>query len=116
MQSQYSSAVLVGDYVYGFSDAILTAMRFADGSVAWRNRSVGKGSLVYADDRLYLYGEDGGVALAEATFEAYREQGRFRLPGNHPPTWAPSPVITNGKLILRNQEHVYAYDVRAKRN
>jgi outer membrane protein assembly factor BamB len=113
MQSHYSSPVLVGDYLYGFSDAILTAMRFADGSVAWRNRSVGKGSLIYADERLYLYGEDGGVGLAEATFEAYRERGRFRLPGNPPPTWAPSPIITNGKLILRNQEHVYAYDVRA---
>jgi outer membrane protein assembly factor BamB len=113
LQSHYSSGVLVGDYVYGYSDAILTAMRFADGSVAWRNRSVGKGSLIYADERLYLYGEDGVVGLAEATSEAYREWGRFRLPGNQPPTWAPNPVITNGKLILRNQEHVYAYDVRA---
>ena len=113
LQSHYSSAVLVGDYLYGFSDAILTAIRFADGSVAWRNRSVGKGSLVYADERLYLYGEDGVVGLAEATSEAYRERGRFRLPGNSPPTWAPNPIISNGRLILRNQEHVYAYDVRA---
>ena len=113
LQSHYSSAVLVGDYLYGFSDAILTAMRFADGTVAWRNRSVGKGSLIYADGRLYLHGEDGVVGLAEATFEAYRERGRFRLPGNPPPTWAPNPIITNGKLILRSQEHVYAYDVRA---
>ena len=113
MQSHYSSAVLVGDYLYGFSDSILTSMRFTDGVVAWRNRSVGKGSLVYADERLYLYGEDGVVGLAEATPQAYRELGRFRLPGNLPPTWAPNPIITNGKLILRNQEHVYAYDVRA---
>ena len=113
MQSHYSSAVLVDDYLYGFSDSILTAMRFADGTVAWRNRSVGKGSLIYADERLYLYGEDGVVALAEATPQAYREQGRFRLPGSLSPTWAPNPIITNGKLILRNQEHVYAYDVRA---
>ena len=117
MQSHYSSAVLVGDYVYGFSDAILTAMRFADGAVAWRNRSVGKGSLIYADERLYLYSEDGIVGLAEATPEAYRELGRFRLPGNLASTWAPNPIITNGKLILRNQEHAYAYDVRpAKSN
>jgi outer membrane protein assembly factor BamB len=113
MQSHYSSVVLVGDYVYGFSDSILTAMRFADGNVAWRNRSVGKGSLIYADDRLYLYGEDGIVGLAEATPQAYREQGRFRLPGNPAPTWAPNPIITNGKLILRSQEHVYAYEMRS---
>jgi outer membrane protein assembly factor BamB len=117
MQSHYSSAVLVGDYLYGFSDAILTAMRFADGTVAWRDRSVGKGSLIYADERLYLYSEDGVVGLAEATPDAYKERGRFRLTGNLSPTWAPNLVITNGRLILRNQEHVYAYDVRtAKTN
>jgi outer membrane protein assembly factor BamB len=116
MQSHYSSPVLVGDYVYGLSDAILTAMRFADGAVAWRNRGVGKGSLIYADERLYLYSEDGVVGLAEATPEAYRERGRFRLPGNHPPTWAPNLIITNGKLMLRNQEHVYAYDVRGAKS
>jgi outer membrane protein assembly factor BamB len=113
MQNHYSSSVLVGETVFGFSDSILTAMRFADGVVAWRNRSVGKGSLIYADERLYLYGEDGGVGLADATPEAYRERGRFRLPGNRPSTWAPSPIIADGKLILRSQEHVYAYDVRA---
>jgi outer membrane protein assembly factor BamB len=116
MQSHYSSAVLIGDHLYGFSDAILTAMRLVDGVVAWRNRSVGKGSLIHADERLYLYGEDGVVGLAEATPEAYRERGRFRLPGNHSPTYAPNPIITNGKLILRNQGHVYAYDVRAARS
>ncbi len=43
MRNHYSSSVLVGDHVYGFSDSILTAMRFADGTVAWQNRSVGKG-------------------------------------------------------------------------
>lgn len=116
MRNHYSSSVLVGDYVYGFSDAILTAMRFADGTVAWQDRSVGKGSLIYADERLYLYGEDGVVGLAEPTPERYREQGRFRLPGDNPPTWAPNPIITNGKLILRNQDDVYAYDVRASKS
>jgi hypothetical protein len=83
-------------------------MRFADGTASWRNRSVGKGSLICADERLYLYAEDGVVGLAEATPDAYRQQGRFRLSGSHPPTWAPNLVISNGKLIVRNQEHVYA--------
>lgn len=115
MRSHYSSAVLVDEYLYGFSDAVLTAMRFADGTVAWRDRSVGKGSLIYADNRLYLYSEDGVVGLAEVTPDAYRERGRFRLPGSNPPTWVPNLIIANGKLIVRNQEHVYAYDVRAAR-
>jgi outer membrane protein assembly factor BamB len=111
MRNHHASSVLVGDYLYGFSSAILTAMRFDSGEVAWRDRSVGKGSLVYADGRLYLFSERGTVALAEATPEAYREHGRFSLDIGARPTWS-HPVVSNGMLLLRDQDTVYAYDVR----
>jgi hypothetical protein len=103
----------VGEYLYGFSSAILTAMKFDSGEVAWRDRSVGKGSMVFADDRLYLFSERGVVGLAEATPQGYREQGRFTLQTGSQPTWS-HPVVANGKLYLRDQDTIYAYDVRAK--
>jgi outer membrane protein assembly factor BamB len=113
MRNHHSSSVLVGDHLYGFSSAILTAMNFNDGQVAWRDRSVGKGSLVFADDRLYLYSEGGTVGLAEANPTAYREHGRFKLKTGSLPTWS-HPVVSGGKLFLRDQDNIYAYDVRAK--
>jgi outer membrane protein assembly factor BamB len=113
MRNHHSSSVLVGDHLYGFSSAILTAMNFSDGQVAWRDRSVGKGSLVFADDRLYLYSEGGTVGLAEANPTAYREHGRFQLKTGNLPTWS-HPVVSGGKLFLRDQDTIYAYDVRAK--
>jgi outer membrane protein assembly factor BamB len=113
MRNHHASSVLVGDHLYGFSSAILTAMRFDNGEVAWRDRSVGKGSLVHADDRLYLFSERGVVALAEASPEAYKEHGRFSLDTGSLPTWS-HPVVSNGKLFLRDQDTIYAYDVRAK--
>lgn len=113
MRNHHSSSVLVGDHLYGFSSAILTAMNFNDGQVAWRDRSVGKGSLVFADDRLYLYSEGGTVGLAEANPTAYREHGRFELKTGDLPTWS-HPVVSGGKLFLRDQDNIYAYDVRAK--
>ena len=79
MRNHHASSVLIGDYLYGFSDAILTAMKFDTGQVAWRDRSVGKGSMVFADDRLYLYSEQGVVGLAEANPAGYREHGRFQI-------------------------------------
>jgi hypothetical protein len=57
MRNHHASSVLVGEHLYGFSSAILTAMHFNTGQVAWRDRSVGKGSLVFADERLYLFSE-----------------------------------------------------------
>ena len=59
--------------------AILTAMKFDTGEIAWRDRSVGKGSLVYADGHLYCFSENGVVGLVEATPTGYKEKGRFRF-------------------------------------
>lgn len=46
IRHHHASSILVGDTLYGFSDGILTALRFADGQIVWKDRSVGKGSLV----------------------------------------------------------------------
>ena len=111
MRNHHSSSVLVGDHLYGFSSNILTAMHFDTGKVAWRDRSVGKGSLVYADERLYLFSENGVVGLAEANPTSYREHGRFELRTGSLPSWS-HPVVANGKLFLRDQDTIYAYNVR----
>jgi outer membrane protein assembly factor BamB len=113
MKNHHASSILVGDHLYGFDSAILTSMHFDTGQVAWQNRSVGKGSLVFADERLYLFGENGVVGLAEASPTGYREHGRFQLKTGNLPTWS-HPVVSGGKLFLRDQDNLYAYDVRAR--
>ncbi|HEY9404391.1 MAG TPA: PQQ-binding-like beta-propeller repeat protein [Pyrinomonadaceae bacterium] len=114
MRNHHSSSILVGEHLYGFSSGILTAMRFDNGQVAWKDRSVGKGSIVYADGHLYCLSENGVVGLVEATPEAYREKGRFRIAQDSLPTWT-HPIIAGGRLYLRDQDTIYAYDVRQKK-
>ena len=113
MRNHHSSSILIGDYLYGFSSGILTAMRFDTGAVAWKDRSVGKGSLVYADGNLYAFSENGVVGLIEATPTGYVEKGRFRIQQDSLPTWT-HPVIAGGRLYLRDQYTIYAYDVKQK--
>jgi outer membrane protein assembly factor BamB len=113
MKNHHASSVVIGDHLYGFDDAILKAMNFATGQIVWQDRSVGKGSLVFADNRLYLYSERGVVGLAEATPQGYKEHGRFELQTGSLPTWS-HPVVSGGRLYLRDQDTVYAYDVKAK--
>jgi outer membrane protein assembly factor BamB len=113
MRNHHSSSVLIGDYLYGFSSSILTAIRFDTGEIAWRDRSVGKGSLVFADGNLYCFSEKGVVGLVEATPTGYKEKGRFSLAQGNLPTWT-HPVVVGGRLYLRDQDTIYAYDVRAK--
>jgi outer membrane protein assembly factor BamB len=113
MRNHHASSVLVGDYLYGFSSSILTAMQFDTGKVVWRDRSVGKGSMVVADNQLYLYSEEGVVGLADVNPARYVERGRFRLGTGNLPTWS-HPVVAGGKLYLRDQDAIYAYEVANK--
>ena len=110
MRNHYSSSVLVGDYLYGFSSRIFTAMNFMTGEVGWRDRSVGKGQVIVADGRLYLQGEDGVVGLVHPDPGEYKEISRFEIGrGNHP-TWT-LPVIADGRLYVRDQELLRCYDI-----
>ena len=111
MRNHHSSSILVGEHLYGFSSAILTALRFADGATAWKDRSVGKGSMAFADGHLYLFSEGGVVGLAEATPAGYREKGRFSIQQAGLPTWA-HPIIAGWRLYIRDQDTVYAYRVK----
>ena len=111
MRNHYTTSVLVGDHLYGFSSGILTAMKFLTGEVAWRDRSVGKGNVIYAEGNLYAFGEDGVVGLIQATAQSYREKSRFEIRKGSYPTWTP-PVIANGKLYLRDQDNLYCYNIK----
>ena len=113
MRNHHSSSVLIGDYLYGFSSSILTAIKFDTGEMAWRDRSVGKGSLVYADGNLYCLSEKGVVGLVEATPTGYKEKGRFKIPQGDLETWT-HPVVAGGRLYLRDQDTIYAFDVKQK--
>jgi outer membrane protein assembly factor BamB len=114
MRNHHSSSILIGDHLYGFSSSVLTAMRFDTGEVAWKDRSVGKGSLVFADGNLYAFSENGVVGLVEATPKGYVEKGRFRIQQGSLPTWT-HPIVVGGRLYLRDQDTIYAYDVKEKR-
>ena len=108
MRNHHASSILIGDYLYGFSDAILTAMKFDTGEVAWRDRSVGKGSVVFADDRLYLYSEQGVVGLAEANPAGYREHGRFQIQTGNLPTWSHPDRLERQALHSRSGHYLRA--------
>jgi outer membrane protein assembly factor BamB len=113
MKNHHGGVVLVDGYLYGYDDSILTCLEFATGKRMWRDRSVGKGSVAYADGHLYIQSENNVLGLAEATSSGYVEKGRFQIPDKGLPSWA-HPVISGGRLYVRNQDYLAAYDIKQK--
>jgi outer membrane protein assembly factor BamB len=113
MKNHHGGVVLVGSHLYGFDDAILNCLEFATGERVWRDRSVGKGAVTFADGHLYVLSENNVVGLVEATPDGYREKGRFSIADQGWPSWA-HPVVSGGRLYLRNQGVLASYDIRAR--
>jgi outer membrane protein assembly factor BamB len=107
--------VLVGDHIYGTNSDSLICIELTTGEESWRDRSLGAASICVADGRLYLHGENGEVALVEATPEEYRELGRFTPPGapdrGSSKAWA-YPVVADGKLYIYDSGTLWCFDVR----
>lgn len=111
--------VLLDGVLYGTTSEGMVAADFKTGKVRWQAEAVGPGSVLLADGRFYVHGENGEMALVEATPEAYREKGRFTPPD--PPkherqremAWA-YPVVANGRLYVRDLGTLWCFDVRGK--
>jgi outer membrane protein assembly factor BamB len=109
--------VLLKGHLYGTSPNSLVCVEFPTGKVVWKEPKVSASSILFADGRLYLHGEDGQVVMAEANPEKYVEKGRFTPPGRPAAVnrgdkaWA-YPALAVGKLYIREHGVLWCYDVK----
>jgi outer membrane protein assembly factor BamB len=114
LQIHHGGMVLVGEHIYGLHDqGTLRCIELATGKQVWADRSVGKGSIAYADGHLYCRGESGSVSLVEANPMEFKGRGTFTPAekGAGSKCWA-HPVISGGKLFLREQDVLMAYAIK----
>lgn len=112
MQNHHGGMVLVKDHVYGTNGGSLLCVEFKTGKIVWDDRSVGKGSVTFADGHLYVRGENGKMALVEANPAKYTEKGQFTQPDRSKQAAWPHPVVVGGKLYLRDWDNLFCYDVK----
>ena len=119
MKNHHGGVILHNGRLYGYSNRVgWVCQDFATGERVWKERdALGKGALTCVGDQLVCISEqDGIVCLIDATDQGWQEHGRFELsPQSQQRSprgaiWT-HPVIANGKLYLRDQEHVLCYDI-----
>jgi outer membrane protein assembly factor BamB len=120
MENHHGGMILFDGCLYGAnggnSGGYLVCLDFQTGEILWderrSERRTPKGSVAFADGRLYYRTEDGTMLLIEPSAKEYIERGRFIQPDrSKQPAWA-HPVIANGKLYLRDQDVLLCYDVK----
>lgn len=118
MQNHHGGMIVFDGCLYGANEGneggFLTCMDFKTDKVLWRDRNAPKGSLLLADERLYLRTESGTMLLIKPSRESLVERGRFEQPDHsRPPAWA-HPIIANGNLYIRDQDSMFCDDVTTK--
>lgn len=122
LANHHGSVILVEGKVYGFSENRgWTCQDFKSGEVVWAERQkMRAGTMTFADGHFYCYAEnDGTAALIEASNSGWEESGRFTIPQQSKSRkpgariWTP-PVVSGGKLFLRDQELLFCYNVAGR--
>jgi outer membrane protein assembly factor BamB len=123
MENHHGGVILHDGALFGANGGngggYMACLDFKTGEVLWNEgepskRRVTKGSVAFADGRIYYRTEEGPIVLIEPSRKEYLERGRFNQPERtDKPAWA-HPVVANGKLYIRDQDTLFCYDVKAK--
>lgn len=128
LQNHHGGMVLVGDYLYfghGHNKGFPVCVDLASGKTVWEasreSRDIGSGSagITYVDGHLiFRYqkvddNQSGPIALVEATPAGFKLKGTFKPEIIDREGWA-HPVVVDGKLYLRDQNHLMVYDIATK--
>lgn len=123
MQNHHGGVVLVDGVIYGFTKVdggVWMAQDLATGETLWQHKIRGNrsGSIAYADGRLYCYNDgDGTVILLEPNRKEFKQVGQLKLPRetqsprDQGAIWA-HPVIANQTLFIRDQDLLFAFDIK----
>jgi outer membrane protein assembly factor BamB len=120
LDDHHGGVVLVNGYIYGSnwlnnSNGNWCCIDWNTGKKMWEQAWNCKGSIIAAEDMLYIYDEKrGNVGLLKADPEKFDLVSSFKITmGNAGPFWA-HPVIHNGVLYIRHTNALMAYDIKEK--
>lgn len=115
-QNHHGGFVLLNGDIFGghgSNNGLPTCIDLATGKLRWKSRGPGTGSasVVAANGHLVFRYQDGVVCLIEASRDEFRLKGSFQTPSSGGDSWS-HPVISDGRLFLREKDQLWAYDIR----
>jgi outer membrane protein assembly factor BamB len=113
LDNQMGGTVLVDGFIYGSGDRNRDwfCVDWETGETVYSSRDIAKGTVIYADGRLYCYTERGELALVEPTADGFIIRGQADITLGSDQHWA-HLVIDNGILYVRHGNALMAYNIK----
>ncbi|MCF8362084.1 MAG: PQQ-binding-like beta-propeller repeat protein [Prolixibacteraceae bacterium] len=114
LDTRMGGVVIIDGYVYASGDNSRKwqCVDFETGEEKWSTRELGgRGVVIAADGKLFLYGDRGDLAMIKATPEAFKLLGQTRVEYGTAQHWS-HPVINDGVLYLRHGDALVAYKIK----
>ena len=119
LDNHHGGVVVLDGVIYGSnwennSRGNWCAISFDTGEKFYEEKFQNKGSIIAADEMLYIYTEQPGVVgLVRPNKEKFDLVSSFRITEGGGPNWA-HPYIRNGKLYIRHGEVLFVYNIKAE--
>jgi outer membrane protein assembly factor BamB len=114
----HGGAVLVDDKLFGCGCRLggknFYCVDFLTGETRKLDGTLGKVGISCADGMLYCLNHRGTMSLLKITPEAFEIVSQFDLARKPDNSYLAHPVICGGRLYLRYDQNLFAYDIRAK--
>jgi len=90
------------------------AIDWQTGETKYEIKDLTTGAAIYADDRLYVFDEQGTVALLKVGPARFEAVGRFAIVADRiRDAWA-HPVLLDGRLYIRYHDMLWCHDVKRR--
>ena len=113
LDNQMGGTVLVDGYVYGSGDRnrFWFCVDWETGETVYSSSDIARGTVIWADGRLYCYTERGELALLEPSGNGFIIRGQTDITLGSEQHWA-HLVINGGILYVRRGNAVMAFNIK----
>jgi enterochelin esterase-like enzyme/outer membrane protein assembly factor BamB len=99
LKLHYSTPVVYGSHLFGYSGAFLSCVDATTGNLAWRSRTPGDGWPIIVDGHLVVVTKQGVLSIAQADPAGYNEKASLELFSRL--VWTP-PSFAEGRIYARD--------------
>jgi len=104
--------VFLGERLYDHANGAFACFDVQTGTRIWAKRMGLATAIAYADGRFYFHGDDGRVRLVEVVLDEPIVKGEFVLPDHQDTLGTTRPIVTGGRLYVREDDQLFCFDVR----